>query len=285
MKNILKHISSSSETLPQSQRRVAEFVLEHYNQVPFLTLVAMANQIGVSDTTVINFCLNVGFSGFANFKKEFTNHIQSEFHSQNNMETHIGEIAPESAISLVMQCDQNNIEETMNNPINRENFYIFLDQIVKAKNIYIMGNRTSSLLAELLAQSLRIQGFKIIPFDQNGNAADQLCQLSADDLFIAFSFSRYSLSTIRALTYLAEKKIPTVSFTDAMVSPSYSLADISFVCHAKSFSYQASYAGALTLINAIVTASALLRKEETTAHLKKTNDTLMLFDTFWESSK
>ena len=63
MKELFDAIQSTYNEIPQAQRAVAQYVMEHYQNIPFLSVTAMAKEIGVSDTTIIKYCMQLGLSG------------------------------------------------------------------------------------------------------------------------------------------------------------------------------------------------------------------------------
>lgn len=280
MQDLLRQIQQSIQDLPQAQRNVAEYVLENYTQIPFLSVTSMSKAIGVSDTTIIKFCVGQGFDGFASFKKRFTQHVQSEVTMLSNLESRLQNMSGNNILDQILAYDLSNLEGTMNNPINRNNFEPFLDMLDRARNIYVYGLRTSNMQAQYLAASLRIQGYSVIPFQGNGHFADQLCQITPQDLFIAIAFSRYSNFTVKALQYLSQRKVPCASITDSITSPTYGLADLTFICESKSFCYQGSYVACSSLTNAIITAAATRNKEKTTRRLQDVEEALRYFDSF-----
>nr|WP_241426641.1 MurR/RpiR family transcriptional regulator [Dysosmobacter acutus] len=280
VQKLLKQIQQSSQDLPQAQRAVAEYVLTHYMDIPFMSVTSLARAIGVSDTTIIKFCIQQGFDGYSSFKKMLADHVQSEVTMYNKLEQQLDTMTGNNTLEQVLACDIGNLEATLSNPINHENFDRFLDALDKANHIYVLGLRTASMQAEYLASSLRVQNRKVFTFPNNGHFVDQLCQVTPDDLFIAVTFSRYSTNTVKALQYLSTRKVPCAAITDSTTSPAYGLADISFICETKSFSYQGSYVACAALIDAIITASAKRRKEETTQHLHRLEDAFQEFNSF-----
>ena len=280
MQDLLRQIQQSIQDLPQAQRNVAEFVLENYTQIPFLSVTNMSRAIGVSDTTIIKFCVGQGFDGFASFKNRFTQHVKAEVTMLSNLESRLQNMSGNNILDQVLAYDLSNLEGTMGNPINRNNFEPFLDMLDKAKDIYVYGLRTSNMQAQYLAASLRVQGCSVIPLQDNGHFVDQLCQITQNYLFIAIAFSRYSSPTLKALKYLSQHKVPCASITDSITSPTYGLADISFICESRSFCYQDSYVACSSLTNAIITAAAARNKERTTEYLQRVEDALRYFDAF-----
>ena len=281
MQDFLKTLRRKSEELPPAQRAVAEYVLTHFQDVPFLSVTALADEIGVSDTTVIKFCLKLGYDGYSGFRRALSAFVQSGITMYSNLETHLDELGEASTLDQVLAYDRANIEETLTNPINRQNFDRLLSMISSAKTIYVCGFRTAAMPAEFLAAALTQQDRNVVTvIPGTGHFADQISRITKDDLFIAFVFARYSSDVIRALHLLQKEEIPCAAITDDAASPAYGLADLSFLCATRSCNYQKSYAGCTALCNAIITGTSRDRREETTRFLKRLEQTFTEFGTF-----
>lgn len=280
MQELLKKIQQSMQELPQAQKNVADYVLLHYMDIPFMTVTTLAKAIGVSDTTIIKFCIQQGFDGFSSFKKVIVEHVQSEVTTYGNLEKRLDNMADNNTLDQVLACSINNLEVTLNNSINRENFEKFLDLLDGARRIYFCGLRTANMQAEYLAFCLQTMNCPVTVLTGNGSFVDQICQVGKEDLFITFAFARYSTNTIRAMEYLKRRGITCAAITDTTASPAYGLADIAFVCESQSYSYQGSYVSCTALIDAIITAYAKRHKDETTIHLRDLEQTFQEFDTF-----
>jgi DNA-binding MurR/RpiR family transcriptional regulator len=61
------------QAMSKAQEKIARYILENPNQIPFLTVGKLAKIVKVSDTTVVRFATFLGFSGYP----EFQSHIQS----------------------------------------------------------------------------------------------------------------------------------------------------------------------------------------------------------------
>lgn len=63
-------ISAAYSGLTYSQRKVANYVQEKYEDVAFETLEKLAAKAGVSTTTVIRFSRALGYSGYSEMQEE-----------------------------------------------------------------------------------------------------------------------------------------------------------------------------------------------------------------------
>lgn len=69
--NIIQTIQQSLSQMRPSERKVAEYILAHSDDVLNLRIVDLAAQANVSEPTVVRFCRAIGFNGFQDFKLRF----------------------------------------------------------------------------------------------------------------------------------------------------------------------------------------------------------------------
>lgn len=282
MQDILKKIRAERETFPLSQKAVADYVLAHYKDVPFLAVTALADKIGVSDTTIIHFCTRLGFSGYAPFRKALSAQVQSEITLYSKLNAQSDALGQNGLLDQVLADEKQNLELTLNDPHNRQSFEKILEMIESAKTLYICGFRSASMQAEFLAQSLRMQNRQVVLLTPgNGDYTDKLSCMRKDDLFFCFVFSRYSGDVVKALEWAHREAVPCAAVTDERTSPAFGIADAALLCKMKSSSYQGSYVACSALCNAIITGTSLKRKKETTQALERLEGLFAEFGTFY----
>ncbi|EPJ45086.1 MAG: RpiR family transcriptional regulator [Osedax symbiont Rs2] len=66
--NLLKSIESAREKLRKSEQKVADFVLEHPEDVIHMRIIDLAGKANVSEPTVVRFCRALDYDGFQDFK-------------------------------------------------------------------------------------------------------------------------------------------------------------------------------------------------------------------------
>ena len=281
MNELIENIRLSVPNLSLAQKRVAIYILEHYREIPFMSVTALAGNIGVSDTTVINFCVKMGFNGFMDFKMVFSKSLQSEVTRVNRLEKQLHNKSEDDFMSQVLECDINNLQSTLDNAHNHQNFFNFVGQIKQAQNVYVMGFRTSAVLAQytvLRLRQLNINTIEIIP--HLGAYADILTMLRKNDLFIAIAFTRCSKATYKSIQYAKEKGVPTALITDSLINPCCSYADTSLICTTHTVGHGLSYVGVFSLINAVSAAISSDKTNNVKEHLEKLEELLSTFDTY-----
>lgn len=255
---LIEKIVKAKSELPAAQRLVAAYVMDNCYQIPFLSITTLAKNIGVSETTVIKFCTQMGFGSFAEFKKAFSESV----HSELVMTRRISEIAEveqesDSLFSRVSEEAVANIQETLSNPINRQSLEKLLPMMKEAHSIYMLGGRSSEFLSEYFAHTLRYLGLPVQTI--GGGLSDQFDKISligSQDLVIVTCFQRYTSLIIELLQDLLSRGVPIVLITDQGPSPAVPYANLVFYCSVASTGYFLCYSSYMALTNVIGTAAA-----------------------------
>jgi len=280
MIELIENMRVSMPKLPTAQKRVAVYILEHYREIPFISITTLAKNIGVSDTTIIKFCVKMGFNGFTDFKGVFSNALKSEVTKVNRLEVQSSRECNADIMDQVLTCDIKNLEVTFNNIHNRQNFPKLIQQIGEAKSVYVMGFRTSAVLAQyavLRLRQLNINTIEVTP--HLGAYADILTMVRKGDLFIAISFTRCSKATLQSIKYIKEKEISTALITDSFINPCYDYADTSLLCENRTLGHGLSYVSFFSLANAISAAISGERTNAVKKHLEHLEELFTIFDT------
>lgn len=247
--DILEKIRQEQIVFSAAQRQVAAYVLENYHQIPFLSISSLAENIGVSNNSIIKFCNHLGFAKFAEFKKVFSEHAHAELTNYNKSADHATE---NDYFTLGLEEDVSAITATLNNAANRENLPVALAMIKKAKHIYICGGRRSYPMAHFFATSLRLLGVTAHEvYSGHDDFWDRLRLATREDLVIAITMPRYSKEVVSALKKLQEKKVSTMLLTDTGLSPALPHADLAFYCTVPTSYYLPSSNGVHAMINVI----------------------------------
>ncbi len=281
MDNLVERIKQQYPELTKAQKAVAAYVIDHFREIPFLKITAMAEDIGVSDTTIINFCVTLGFEGFGSFKKTIAGQIHAELNTVSKLAVHTDEPHDQSTLSLVLEQDIQNLQATLARTENQRNFDALLSLIDRAEKIYVIGFRSSALLAQLLAFNMRQQNRDIRAVIPGlGDYFDLFPLVTPKDLAIAIAFPRYSSGTIASMRHLKQKGVPVALITDTRPSDALQYSDVTLCCSVQSNTFVDSYVACVSLLNAITTACAINRKAKTGSYLKELEQLFNDFSAF-----
>lgn len=276
MEELIQSIRASFQSLPSAQRAVAEYIVEHYQDIPFQSVTTMAKIIGVSDTTIIKYCMQMGFAGFGDFKRKISDYVQSQSAWHNQLKVHLDTIKGQDAYSQSYLAESANVQQTLENAQNRDSYEALLCQLEQAKHIYVAGFRSSSVLARYFSMALGQQGYPTIAIVPGaGDTYELMTRIGAGDLLISFCFSRYFSDAVDMIEYAVGAGAKHIAFTDSVLSPSAAKADWYFLCKVESYHNTPSLTSSFALLSAILAGSAQRHPEAAHKHMTAVEEYLL----------
>ena len=196
--------------------------------------------------------------------------IRNKLTSIQRIEVSNDRIGDHDVLSMVMQSDVEKIRMTMEET-DRESFSKAVDAICGARNIYILGVRSASVLANFLAFYFQYIFERVINIDtvSISEVFEQTIHVDADDVFIGLSFPRYSRRTVTAMEYARSRGAQVIAITDSTASPLLPLADYSLIAKSDMASFVDSLVAPLSLVNALIVAVSRKKEKELQVTLGK----------------
>ncbi|PIH05687.1 MurR/RpiR family transcriptional regulator [Clostridium combesii] len=260
--DLMRIIQVKFPRLSKGQKLIAEFILKHYDKAAFMTAAKLRTSVGVSESTVVRFANELGFTGYPKLQKALQELIKNKLTTVQRIELSNDYVSEESALKGVLKSDMENIRATLEK-INHNTFQDVVDNIFEAKRIYIMGLRSSTALAEFLGfyLNLILDNVNIIAYGIS-DIFEQMINVSENDLVIGIGFPRYAARTIEALTFAQNRGAKVVAITDSLLSPLAAKADYTLIAQSNMASFVDSLVAPLSVINALIIAVGLREKEK-----------------------
>ena len=268
--DILGRIKLDFSGYSKGQKLIATFILENYDKAAYMTAAKMGALVGVSESTVVRFATQLGYSGYPEFQRSLQEVIRSKLTSVQRMQVTNSRIGDGDVLESVLTADAEKIRRTLER-IDRRSFDEAIKKIVGAKNIYIIGVRSSSSLAGFLNFNLRLI-FSNVHFVQTTSGSEmfeQLMHMGEGDVMIAISFPRYSKRIINAVEYARSVKADVIALTDSPSSPIAEYADQLLTAQSDMASFVDSLVAPLSIINAIIVGVSRVKGEEISRQLEK----------------
>ncbi|MDU5107859.1 MULTISPECIES: MurR/RpiR family transcriptional regulator [unclassified Clostridium] len=264
-KDLMRLIQSRFPRLSKGQKLIAEYILKSYDKAAFMTAAKLGVSVGVSESTVVRFANELGFSGYPKLQKALQELIKNKLTTVQRLELSNDYISEGYALKGVLKADMENIRATLEK-INYNTFEEVVKKIFEAKRIYIIGLRSSTALAEFLGFYLNIilQNVRTVG---NGisDIFEQMINLEEGDLVIGIGFPRYASRTIDALAFAQDRGANVVAITDSLLSPLAAKADYSLIAQSNMASFVDSLVAPLSVINALIIAVGMREKQSITA--------------------
>lgn len=280
---LLQGIQERFPDLGRGQKRVAQYVLAHTEEVAFLTAAQLGKNVGVSEATVVRFASLLGYDGFPDFQTHIQNMMRQDISTITRLEKRSEQQATQGSKSIlqaILEADQTNLTLFESDTMD-QTFQQAVEMIGNARDIYICGLRSSYAVAFFLWFSLRyfLHGVHLI-LPGIGDLPEQLLTANEEDVFIGFSTKRYSKATVEIASALKKRRVKILGIVDNIMSPLTPLADLQFTVRRDVSSFIESEVVPMSLINALVTAIALQHKAKTVEELTRLENSFDEFETY-----
>ncbi len=270
MDGLIGLIKDRYTSFSKGHKAIASYILNHYDKAAFMTAAQLGEEVGVSESTVVRFPIELGFDGYPRLQKELKELIKSKLTSVQRLEVSSSRIDKDNVVKSVLQTDLNKIKMTMEE-IDADNFNSIVEEILKANHIYILGVRSSAPLASFLGFyfNLIFENVRLVHTTSVSEMFEQIINAGAGDVVIGISFPRYSKRTTRAMQFARSQGANVIAITDNIDSPVAKSANYSIFARSDMNSFVDSLVAPLSIINAIIVAIGLKRKQQIQQNLEK----------------
>lgn len=261
--DILSILEEREPSFSKGQRRIAGYITESYEKAAFMTASRLGKTVGVSESTVVRFAVELGFDGYPEMQKAMQEMVMNRLTSVQRIEVANDRIGNQDVLTKVLQADADKIRQT-SDTISREHFRFAVDAVLKARRIYVLGVRSAAPLANFVGYYLNymFEDVRIITVSGAGEMFENLVGITPDDVVLAFSFPRYSSATLKAAQYCRGLGATVIGITNSNLSPLAQNSDHILVAKSDMVSLVDSLVAPLSVVNALLVALASARETE-----------------------
>ncbi len=274
--DILILLQQRASCFSKGQRMLARYITESYDKAAFMTASKLGKTVGVSESTVVRFAVELGYDGYPDMQKAMQEMVLNRLTSFQRIEVAHDRIGDQDIISTVLQSDIDKLQQTAD-MLDRDDFQASVKAILEAKNIYVLGARSVAPLASFLGYylSFMFENVHIVTSSGASEVFEKTISVNAGDAVIAISFPRYSAATVKGAQYCRTTGAKVIGLTDNRLSPLGQHCDHILLAKSDMVSLVDSLTAPLSVINALIVALASGREHM----LEKTFDTL---ERVWE---
>ena len=263
--DLIQRINESYPKMSKGQKLISEYILNNYDKAAFMTALKLGDRVNVSESTVVRYAMTLGYQGYPELQRAIQEMVRNKLTTIQRMEM-TSELSRPMVLRSVMKADMNNIRATIDE-IDTDIFEEIIDNVYAAKRVYIMGLRSSAPLAQFLGYYLNyiLDNVRIVTSGIN-DIIEQIIHIEEDDVVICVSFPRYSRKILEAMKFASGKKAKIIAITDSLLSPLAEYAEHSLVAHSDIASFVDSLVAPFSVVNALIVALGLRKKEEVAEH-------------------
>ena len=267
MQEMLRRLNQSGKRLSKGHRKIAEYIVEHYDKAVFMTASKLGEKVGVSESTVVRFAASMGYEGYPQLQRALQELVRHWLTSVQRFEM-ATDIGRGEVLSTVLHADMQNIRATTEE-IDAAAFDEIVEKIDGARHIYIMGLRSAAPIAQFLGYYLSFIYDNVRTVSEaSGDVFEQISRVNESDLLFGISFPRYSTRTLEAMAFAKARGAVVVGLTDGPMSPVYTASAVCLTARTDMASFVDSMAAPLSVLNALIVALGLRRKEELSEHFR-----------------
>lgn len=261
--HLLGRIDMKLGSMSKGQKLIAHFIEQHYDQAAFLTASKLGELVGVSESTVVRFATEIGYSGYPELQKAMQEMIKDKLTSVQRIDVTAAKIDNNDVLETVLNQDIQKIRHTIEET-SRDDFKRAVNSIINAEHIYIYGARSASALANFLGYyfGLIFDNVHIITTGSRSGVYEGLFRISDKDALIGISFPRYSRVSVDAMSFAHSRGASTISITDNMLSPLVPHSSSVLIARSDMASVVDSLVAPLSLINALIVATVIEKKDD-----------------------
>ena len=240
--------------LPRGQRKVAEYVMERPHEVAVCSGSELGERTGTSESTVIRFSYNMGFTGYPALQKAIREELYTPESSFSDYQKDKLSIGGDGRIfEEVMERDRQAIAETARN-IESAQFDRAVREILTAENLAVLGLRASYPAASWLALMLRLvrDGVHVM-HPQAEDPALTMVRTDSRSVLIVFGFHRYLTETIEISRLAKKRGAFIIGISDSLSAPVSAYCDLLFTIESGTSTIDKA-APLFSFLNALVAA-------------------------------
>ena len=256
--NLMIQLSENMPRFSKGQRRIAQYILDHYETVAFMTALKLGDAAEVSESTVVRFAAELGYEGYPQLQKAMQEMVRSKLTALQRIEVTRARMSDAQAAEAVMSCDMANIRKTLEE-LSRDGFLRAVDAFVNARKVYIFGAGSCRSLAGFAAYYLKLllPDTHLIYTSSVAEILEEMIHIGEKDVLLALSFPRYSSKAAKAVHFAHSRQAQVVAITDSALSPIAPYATELLLAHSDMATLVDSLVAPLSILNALIVTISL----------------------------
>ena len=248
------YIQARFDEFSRSQKDVAQYIVDHLDEVAFQTAEELARRANTSSSTVVRFSQALGFEGYPELqgsaREEYRRRVANGAGATGSSSSPLFSL-DQNEFETALVADHANVEETARK-VSRSEVESAIDAIADAERLLVIGTDQMAFFASYLRHLLMLLDLRAETVA--GPSQESLTKLGRIDertLVIGLSAGRPHPLVVRAMKLARHRHATTVGITDATLSEVAKLAQIRLYYSSNSPAYVRSHAALLSLIQAL----------------------------------
>jgi DNA-binding MurR/RpiR family transcriptional regulator len=279
--DVIETVRREYNGLTQSQKRIAESIVDDPEFVAFATVDKLASRLDVSPSTIVRFAYKIGLEGYQDLQARVRILVRQQMRSSNDgtdsdrVTRHLGE----TSFAASFENDIDHLRRTVAG-LDSESLSRSVHALTEARRIFVTGDVTSYSLAYYFALAANRALGNVHLVKADGEGAARLVEMNEEDVLVAITFPPYSRSVVKVVEWATETKVTTIGITDHAVSPVGRSVSIVLPAVASGIGPQNTLVPGMSIANALISSLILETDDRSLKRYKAVNQLLGKWDVF-----
>lgn len=213
-RSIQAQVAALVDSLPESQRRVADLVVSDPQSVAFGTLASVAEEADTSTPTVIRFAARLGFDGFTALRDAVRSEVSGQLRSAASR---LRRSSDEPLIEEALRVERQNVERTFAQ-LDPSDLELAVDLISDtSRRLWVLTNSQLAGLGGHLADELQLCRDRVVRLDGSEfRIATTMGKLRSGDVVLSIDTQRHEGWFVRVQRQAVGRGAVPVALTDRL---------------------------------------------------------------------
>lgn len=267
--DVMSQINEKFAKMSKGHKKIATFIMDHYEQAAFMTAAKLGDTVGISESTVVRFAYALGYEGYPEFQDALADWVKNKLNSVQKIGAKYGKSTQSEILTSVLTADMEKISDTIEH-VDPHAFETAVDSILSARNVYVVGLRSCEPLARMMQFYLNMirANVHLVCSSSTSEMFEQMIRVNEKDVVIGISYPRYSMRTLKMMEFANDRNAKVITMTDSIHSPMCLYSSCNLMARTDMVSIVDSLVAPLSLINALIVALCLKRPNDVKKHLE-----------------
>lgn len=260
---LIRLIHDRHEGMSKTYQSIAIYLTQNPNDVAVHSVNSIAKGCGIHASSFVRFAQTFGYRGFKELQILFQKRLATAapgFEARvKALESELHDRQDHSEFGFLRELVVKDIAslQKLVEDVNEADLATAVDEIVKAKTVYILGQLRSSPVADLFRYVLTMIGKRCVLLDPGGGLATHMARaIGPDDVLLAISFRFYANEVVNIVEEAGKRDITVVAISDSTLSPLARYSRVLFPLPEHDYTFSRSLAAPMCLAQALTVAVA-----------------------------
>lgn len=264
-------IQGKKHRLTNTELKLADYILEHYDEALNYNVTELADSAGVSDASVVRFCKKLGYKGYQDFKVNAAKDVLPRDRHFNPGLEQDDDI--ETICKKIFLSEVNVLNRTLAS-LDTNELKVVAEKIEKAEKIVFFGNGGSLIVAKDAAHKFMKIGICAFVYEDIDLQLMSSSLMSEKEVAIGISHSGSNRNVIDCIKNAKENGAETIAIVGQGKTPLSKIADMILYCSSEETMFESESVSTriaqLAIIDAIVAIVAFDNYEESYTAIQRT---------------